>query len=83
MSYQVAYVVYNPGQYPDDVQHDLDAMTADGWRIHTALPAYTELYILWERDVPDDTPAGSHRKHADQEQPQHPAPARSRAGVRA
>ncbi len=57
MGYQLSYAIYNPGQYPTEVQANLDHMTAAGWRVQSALPAYSELYILWERDVPDDPPA--------------------------
>ena len=47
---QYKYAMYNPGQYPADVQAQMDAMSADGWHIHTALPNYTELYVVWEKD---------------------------------
>ena len=47
---QYKYATYNPGQYPDDVQAQFDAMSADGWHVHTALPNYSEVYILWEKD---------------------------------
>ena len=47
---QYKYAMYNPGQYPAEVQEQLDAMSADGWHVHTALPNYSEVYILWEKD---------------------------------
>lgn len=49
--FEYAYIRYNPGQYPAENQH-LDNMAADGWHVHTALPNYNEIYILWERAVP-------------------------------
>ena len=47
---QYLYKQYNPGQYPGEVQAQFDDMSAAGWHVHTALPAYNEIYILWERD---------------------------------
>ena len=57
MGYQLSYNIYNPGQYPAEVQVQLDAMCAAGWRVNQAMPAYNELYILWERDVADPPPS--------------------------
>lgn len=54
MGYQVHYRIYNPGQYPDEVQVELDRMTAAGWRVNTAMPAFNELYILWEKETADE-----------------------------
>lgn len=47
-SLEYRYAVYN-NQYPAVVTEQMDKMSADGWHVHTALPAYTELYVLWER----------------------------------
>jgi hypothetical protein len=52
MASEYRYDVYNPGQYPDDVQARWDALVADGWQVHTALPNYSEISILWHREVP-------------------------------
>ena len=49
---QYKYAVYNPGQYPADVQKQWDELAADGWHVHTALPNYSEIAILWEKDGP-------------------------------
>jgi hypothetical protein len=49
--FEYVYSRYNPGQYPTENAH-IDVMAADGWRVHTALPNYNEIYILWERAVP-------------------------------
>lgn len=43
------YGIYNPGQYPAESQAQFDQMSADGWHVHTALPNYNEVCILWER----------------------------------
>jgi len=51
---EYAYAQYNPGQYPDQMA-TINAMAADGWHVHTAMPNYNELYILWEREVPQAT----------------------------
>jgi hypothetical protein len=55
------YAVYNPGQYGPDVQAQLDAMVAAGWQVHTAMPNYSELYVLWQRELPRDAAAGRRR----------------------
>lgn len=49
--FEYVYSRYNPGQYPEQTSQ-IDAMAADGWHAHTALPNYNEIYILWERAVP-------------------------------
>lgn len=49
--FEYVYTRYNPGQYPAENAH-IDVMAADGWHVHTALPNYNEIYILWERAVP-------------------------------
>ena len=49
--FEYHYELYNPGQYPDEMNH-INAMASGGWRVHTAMPAYNEIYILWEREVP-------------------------------
>ena len=57
MAYQYQYGIYNAGQYPADTQKAWDALVADGWQVNTALPAYTEICILWQRELPAaDTP---------------------------
>lgn len=57
MAFQYQYAMYNPGQYPADVQEQLDARVADGWQVCTALPNYSELYVLWQRELPQAPPA--------------------------
>jgi hypothetical protein len=52
MAFEYKYGVYNPGQYPDAAQAAWDALVADGWQIHTALPNYSEICILWQRELP-------------------------------
>jgi hypothetical protein len=52
MAFQYQYGIYNPGQYPADVAVAWDALVADGWQVHTAVPAYNEIYILWQRELP-------------------------------
>ncbi len=64
MAFQYQYGVYNPGQYPADTQKAWDALVADGWQVCTAIPNYTEISILWQRELPaakkqDDKSAGS------------------------
>jgi hypothetical protein len=46
MGLEYRYEKYN---FQYDMHPALNAMAAAGWHIHTAMPAYTELYILWER----------------------------------
>lgn len=43
------YDTYN-AQHPGAVQERLDQMAADGWHVHTANLAYSEFYVLWERN---------------------------------
>lgn len=50
--FEYRYSVYNPGQYPGEVQAQLDAMVADGWQVQTAAPNYSEIAILWHRELP-------------------------------
>jgi hypothetical protein len=56
MAYQYQYGIYNPGQYPADAQAAWDAMVADGWQVHTALPNYSEICIFWQRELPEKKP---------------------------
>lgn len=44
------YEIYRPLQFPGHMS-DLTALCADGWRVHTALPNYGEVYVLLEREV--------------------------------
>jgi hypothetical protein len=62
MAFEYRYGIYNPGQYGADVQAQWDAMVADGWQAHTAMPAYNEVYIFWQRELPG-------RKQSGQKQP--------------
>ena len=39
----------------------LDAMTANGWTIHTVVPAFSEIYIVWQREDPDPEPGPGER----------------------
>lgn len=55
MAYQYQYDLLNVGQYPEAAQERMDAMTADGWHIHTCLPNYSEVAIMWERTAPGDS----------------------------
>lgn len=48
---QYQYAIYN-NQFPDVVQGNLNAMSDQGWHVHTCLPNYTEFAVLWERDAP-------------------------------
>jgi len=62
MAFEYQYGMYNPGQYPGEVKAQLDEMVADGWQVHTAIPNYTEMYVLWHRELPVpsvNVPAGS------------------------
>ena len=70
MAFEYQYGIYNPGQYPADVQKGWDAMVADGWQIHTAAPAYNEIYLLWQRELPGENTAP---------EPDEPAPRKPRA----
>lgn len=71
MTFQYRYGIYNPGQFPEAAQSQLDAMTADGWQVRTASPNFSELYILWEREIP--------LAAAPEEVPDKPAPHKHRA----
>lgn len=51
---QYQYAIYN-NQFPDVVQGNLNAMSDQGWHVHTCLPNYTEFAVLWERDTPVQT----------------------------
>lgn len=62
MAFEYQYGIYNPGQYPADTKAAWDQLVADGWQVHTALPRFTEIDILWCRELPqEDKPAG--RRH--------------------
>jgi hypothetical protein len=39
-------------------QEQIDQMVADGWTVHTALPNFTELAMLWHK--PDDVAPAAH-----------------------
>ena len=52
MALEYRYGVYNPGQYAADVQAQWDGLVADGWQVHTAMPNYSEISILWAREQP-------------------------------
>lgn len=52
MALEYTYGSYNPGQYPADTKATWDAMVADGWQVNTAMPRYTEIDILWQRELP-------------------------------
>ncbi len=67
MTFQYQYGIYNPGQYPAEIQETWDALVADGWQVNTAVPAYNEIYILWQRELPVPEPA------AKEETPYYPA----------
>lgn len=90
MTFQYQYGIYNPGQYPAEVQAAWDAMVADGWQVNTAVPAYNEIYILWQRELPlaaaADEPAPRGRraaqKHRENPEPEDPAEQTS-GGLRA
>lgn len=77
MTFQYQYGIYNPGQYPADVQKAWDAMVADGWQVNSATPAYNEIYILWQRELPleaaPDEPA-PHKRRAVQKHRENPEP---------
>jgi hypothetical protein len=62
MAFEYQYGIYNPGQYPADVQKQWDAMVADGWQVHTAAPNYSEIAILWHRDLPEKKPGAKDKK---------------------
>lgn len=48
------YEVINVGQYPDDANARMAARVKDGYRIHTCLPNYSEVAIMWERAGKDE-----------------------------
>jgi hypothetical protein len=50
-----------PGQYPENVQRQLDEMVADGWQVNQSMPNYTEFYILWQRELPKAQESGRHK----------------------
>jgi hypothetical protein len=59
MAKQYRVHAYNVGprvgdQNGDDAHAHMDAMTEDGWVVHTATVQYPELSVLWERDKPGD-----------------------------
>lgn len=77
---QYQYEVYNPGQYKADVQAQLDQMVADGWQVHTAAPNYSEIAILWQRELPKPGVSKDDAKEpsATRESPARPAGTRAR-----
>ena len=46
--YELLYVTYNPGQYPEQ-QATWKHMVTDGWRVLNSSLNYNEVYILWHR----------------------------------
>lgn len=69
MAFEYRYAVYNPGQYAADVADQWDALVTDGWQVHTAMPNYSEIAILWHREIPKaevkpDKPAKDQRAGA-------------------
>jgi hypothetical protein len=54
MAYQYCYTIYD-FHWPDAQQERLDLMVADGWQIHTANPASSEVYVVWQRELPGET----------------------------
>jgi len=61
MALEYKYVRYN---YQTDHDFALNAMAAEGWHVHTAMPNFTELWVLWERG--DVARARSVSLHLDQ-----------------
>lgn len=54
MAFQYSYAIYSfqHAEISAGSQAKMDAMAADGWRAHTAMPNFTELAVLWERELP-------------------------------
>lgn len=46
---QYRFEVYDFAHYSDENHEKLDAMTRDGWRIHSCVPNFAECAIMWER----------------------------------
>lgn len=68
MAYEIDYLVHNFGQYPQEMRAQVRDLIAGGWRVHTAVPSYGEVSILWVRDTPDEpekpqAPAALHCPH--------------------
>lgn len=53
MAYELDYVTYNFGQYPEQKGEMADRIAA-GWRVLNSSLNYNEVYILWHRG--DDMP---------------------------
>lgn len=52
--HEYRYHVYNfqDGPRAEAAKTAMAELEADGWQVHTAGPGYSELCILWVRDVP-------------------------------
>lgn len=74
---QYRYAVYNFGQFPDEQQAKLDEMCADGWRVSTAIPNFSELSVLWVKDgLPgQDGPPARGQDASEDYEPEHAGPA--------
>jgi hypothetical protein len=53
MALQYRYVIYD-FHWADDQHERLDQMVADGWEINVAIPNSLELYVLWQREAPQE-----------------------------
>jgi hypothetical protein len=47
--YRFANYSFQTTAHGDAAQAAMDAMTADGWHVHTATANFVELSVLWER----------------------------------
>lgn len=75
MAYEYRYSTYSFQDQPRqrDSQAAIDAMSADGWRVHTAMTRRVEVDILWER-VTDGSEAAELPKKARKQAVPAPVP---------
>lgn len=54
MPYQVGIYNFQDAQRGAAAAEGMNAMERDGWTIHTAIPNYTELSVLWYKPLPGE-----------------------------
>jgi hypothetical protein len=79
MPYTYGYYSFQHPAQSAASQETIDKMEADGWDVHTAVMAFTELCVLWHKPRAEDKSRAEDkprraRKAAAKDQPEDPVP---------